>query len=141
MGAGSSPAPGTLVDPTYNSVADFRLPKSEILKKKAVFDSLFTNGKSVVFFPIKILWTENQSFGVAFIAPRKAFKKAHDRNRIKRLLREGYRLHKNLLNLHNKNIAVLFIYIGKKLPRWSEIDQAFKKIVQELPSKIEETQI
>ncbi|GCD77799.1 hypothetical protein JCM31826_12810 [Thermaurantimonas aggregans] len=141
MGAGSSPAPGTLVDSTFNSVADFRLPKSQILKKKAVFDALFADGKSAVFFPIKILWLENQPFGVAFIAPRRAFKKAHDRNRIKRLLREGYRLHKNLLDLHNKNIAVLFIYIGKKMPLWAEIDEAFKKMVQELPSKIEETQI
>lgn len=121
-------------------MAGFRLPKSQIIKKKAVFDALFSNGKSAIFFPVKILWIENQPFGVAFVVPRKSFKKAHDRNRIKRLLREGYRLHKNLFALHNKNIAVLFIYMGKKMPTWAEINLAFDKMAQDLPKIFEESQ-
>ncbi|MFN3952172.1 MAG: ribonuclease P protein component [Thermaurantimonas sp.] len=121
---------------TTDAVVNYRLQKSEIIRKKSVFDALFSNGRSAVFFPIKVIWTHHPEWGVAFSVPKKNFRKAHDRNRIKRLLREGYRLNKNLLPVHNKNLALLFIYIGKKQPFWSEIDTAFKKMAQELPAKL-----
>ena len=64
-----------------------------------------------------------------FGASTKNFGRAVDRNRIKRVSREAYRLQKeslyNNLKKSNKHLAVFFIYIGKELPDYHE---AYKKI-------------
>jgi ribonuclease P protein component len=114
-------------------VPDFRLSKAELIKKKTEFELLFSNGASKVIFPLKVLFVNNPSRRVAFAVPKRVFKKAHDRNRIRRLMREGYRLNKNLLPQGNNDFLMLFIYIGKKLPTWSEIDLSFKKLAREFP--------
>ncbi len=66
------------------------------------------------------------------------FRKAVDRNRIKRLLRECYRLNK--LSLHeriqqsNKPIAVFFLYTGKELPEYALLDEKMKVVITKLES-------
>lgn len=64
-----------------------------------------------------------------FSVSARHFKKAVDRNRIKRLMREAYRLQKNNLRVkleeNNKNLAVFFIFTGNQLPQYDEV---FKKI-------------
>lgn len=65
----------------------------------------------------------------AFSVSSKSFKKAVQRNRIKRLMREAYRLQKkflqNELELNKKNLAVFIIYTGNTLP---EFEDVFKKM-------------
>lgn len=64
-----------------------------------------------------------------FTVSTRHFKKAVDRNRIKRLMRESYRLQKNNLKItleeNHKNLAMFFIYTGNKLPEYEEV---FEKI-------------
>lgn len=64
-----------------------------------------------------------------FTVSSRLFKKAVDRNRIKRLMRESYRLQKNNLKISleekHKNLAVFFIYTGKELPNYNNV---FEKI-------------
>jgi len=66
------------------------------------------------------------------------FRKAVDRNRIKRLLRECYRLNKLPLHekskLSNKPLAVFFIYIGKELPEYAVLDEKMKAVITKLES-------
>jgi len=102
--------------------------KQEKLKSRKAISSLFAEGQQFTIFPIKVYWqsaTTENVLQVGISVGSKHFKKAVDRNRIKRLIREAYRLQKNQLNEHlihaNKNLTFFVIYIGKDLPDYKEI--------------------
>ena len=78
---------------------DFTFRKQEKLKHKKLIEILFSEGKSISVFPLRIVFLENDHDGnkllqVGFSVPKRLIKKAVDRNRIKRQLREVYRLNK-----------------------------------------------
>ncbi|MCL6274214.1 ribonuclease P protein component [Muricauda sp. 2012CJ35-5] len=111
------------------------LGKNEKLKSKILFEQLFTAGKSINAFPVKLLYAncefEHVNFKVAVVAPKKKFKSAIKRNRIKRLLRESYRRNKSLLfNNVEGNFAFLFLYLGNKMPSANEVDNAVIQLLQ-----------
>ncbi len=123
--------------------AKYTYHKTEKLKSRKLIDGLFTGGKSFSVFPIKVFYmflpdatTQPVQAGVGVSA--RNFRKAVDRNRIKRLLRECYRLNK--LSLHeriqqsNKPIAVFFLYTGKELPEYALLDEKMKVVITKLES-------
>jgi len=101
---------------------DFSFSKDEKLKSKKVIDSLFSNGKSVAKYPLRLVYieaTDEQKvplkMGVS--VSKKHFKHAVDRNYFKRVLRECYRLNKNILipNLNKKYSAMFFYQTSDRL--------------------------
>nr|WP_299386255.1 ribonuclease P protein component [Allomuricauda sp.] len=113
----------------------------EKLKSKKLFEHLFTEGKSIKSFPIKLLYAqcdfEDVPIKVGVVAPKKKFRNAVHRNRIKRLMRESYRLNKHLLfNNVEGNFAFLFLYLGNKMPNANEVEKAMVGLLETFLKKV-----
>ena len=106
---------------------------------------LFSEGKTIAAYPIRAIYlftSSPQPLQAGFTVSSKNFKKAVDRNRIKRLMREAYRLQKT--ELHDKLVAgeksliIFFIYTGKELSDqatvYAKISSALKATVNECAS-------
>lgn len=118
--------------------------RNEKLKSRKGVDALFARGKTVSVFPIRYYYrfsggAEESGLQVGVTVSKKHFKRAVDRNRIKRLLREAYRLQKgSLLSLlHEKRIAgsLFFIYVDKTLPSFPLIFETMTKCLEGLAKK------
>jgi ribonuclease P protein component len=150
----------------------FTLGKKERLKSRKQIDHLFKQGKSFSIFPYKVYYVLNPIkttqhpealtnsrlplslklqgasptrdsrllFGVG--AGTRNFKKAVDRNRIKRLTREAYRLQKNILQQKllesEKQLNVFFIYTGKEMPDYLLIKEKTTQILNRLLKIVDE---
>lgn len=120
-------------------------PKHEKLKSKTTIDLLFSEGKSVSKYPLRLVYVpvtdDNQEkikFGVS--VSKKYFKKAVDRNYFKRVLRECYRLNKSILIEHiQQPYAVMFFYQTKEKLSYNEIQektvQLFEKFVTSISAE------
>ena len=114
----------------------FTYPKKEKLKSKTTIDLLFSEGNSVSKYPLRLVYVENKEenaelikFGVS--VSKKYFKKAVDRNYFKRVLRETYRLNKNLLIDHlEKPHAFMFFYQSKERLSYQEIEEKTIQLFQ-----------
>lgn len=117
-------------------------PKSEKLKSKNTIDLLFSEGKSVAKYPLRLVYVavdlgENLSIKMGVSVSKKYFKKAVDRNYFKRVLRETYRLNKNRLLDHlGQPYAFMLLYQSKDRLSYEEINnktiQLFEKFLATL---------
>ena len=117
------------------------LPKEIKLKSKKRIGQLFEDGKSVKSYPILLAYKTNESlessFQVGFSVSKRNFKHAVDRNRIKRLLREYFRKNKYLFTFsEEKQFLFMFIFIGKAMPNYKEIEKAMEKIARKFKEQI-----
>lgn len=112
---------------------EFTLGKNERLKSRKQIEQLFKSGQRFVCPPFRIFYslqpgqhsTYKSPLQAGFGASSRNFKTAVDRNRIKRLAKEAYRLQKNVLQdklkEQNRKLNVFFIYTGKALPLYTEV--------------------
>ena len=111
-------------------------PKAEKLKSTKTIEHLFLEVKTHSKFPIKIFFLPKENIEAnlaAFAVPKRNFKSAVDRNRVKRQLRETYRLNKQLLDeIHGKKFVMLFLYLGKVKPQYAELEKAMVKLLKKL---------
>ena len=115
----------------------FTYPKNEKLKSRTTIDLMFTEGKSVSKYPLRLVYvpldsTEDVPLKMGVSVSKKHFKKAHDRNYFKRVLRETYRHHKHIIiNRLDKPYAFMFFYQTKDRLSFEEINtktiQLFEK--------------
>ncbi|WP_396156222.1 ribonuclease P protein component [Flavobacterium sp.] len=124
---------------------DFSYPAAEKLKSKKIIDLLFTEGKSVSKYPLRLVYVahdfgEDVPVKMGVSVSKKYFKKAVDRNYYKRVLRECYRLNKHLLiaNIDVKYCCMFFYQTNEKL-NYTEINektiQLFEKFVKTTQEK------
>ncbi len=118
----------------------YTFKKDEKLKSRKTIEQLFREGKSFSNFPFRVLWkfadNADAPLQTGFAVSSKHFKKAVDRNRIKRLMREAYRLQKNdlqiLLTQQHKQLAVFIIYVGTELPEYDLIFDKTTHVINRL---------
>ncbi len=122
----------------------FTLKPFEKLKSRKLIDQVFKEGTSFSHFPFRVIYLtpEDNKFYLqsAFSVGTKNFKRAVDRNRIKRLMREAYRLQKNLLKNDleekRKNLVLFIIYTGNELPLYENIRDKMASLLQRLQKKL-----
>lgn len=122
---------------------DLSFRKNERLCSKKIIDKLFVQGKSVFVFPVKIVYLETElpseyPVQAAFSVGKRNFKRAVQRNLIKRRMREAYRLNKSKFyeEIGEKQVAVFFIFTGKTIPEYTQIETAIKKGMKKLLSEM-----
>ena len=88
-------------------------------------------------YPVKLLWLplDQQDTRAGFAVAKRNFKSAVTRNKIKRLMREAYRLQKQEIQVHDKTFTLLFLYIGKDVASYKTIDKAVLGALKKLPRK------
>jgi ribonuclease P protein component len=116
------------------------LKKQEILKGKKNFDRLFVRGIRSDAGPLTAIRLEveknSEPLKAAFLVPVKSFSRAVERNRLRRQMREAYRLNKDLLadalKHRQTTLHLLFIYHSKSAEPFSAIQQSMVLILQRL---------
>lgn len=113
----------------------YTLGKQERLKSKKLIEKLYKEGSSVKAFPLRMVFlqTEHTSDYPAQIGvsvAKRNFKKAPDRNRLKRLMRESYRLQKEIV-YNNLEVPYVFMisYLGKEEKDYEEIYAKMNKLL------------
>ena len=126
---------------------DYCLGKENKLCSPKIIDDVFSTGLQVKSYPFIIKFKETSlpkdvSFQIVFSAPKRTFRKATERNRIKRLCKEAFRQHKHplddFLKNHNKQLALFLVYTTKEEISLSllggQTDKLIKKIISQLES-------
>ena len=124
----------------------YKLPRKNILRSQKTITGLFQPGFFVSSYPLRINYLfqpkpdSAPAFQVLFSVSKKRFKKATDRNRVKRLLREVYRLNQlqlKCLNLtEGQQLAMAMIYTGQEQLSFQAIQAAFLQCIQKMERKM-----
>ncbi len=111
------------------------LGKNERLKSKTEIELLFSEGKSIAKYPVRLVYRKT-SFNdevpvkVSVSVSKRHFKSAVDRNRIKRLMRECYRKNKYIVPNTTHQFTFMFLYSGKEMTEYRIIESKIKGILQ-----------
>ena len=141
----------TTEDDSPRSHQNQRLPKGERLYLREEIERLHSCGRSFVSYPIRIVWLaepiatetpgEQAQVAVMTSVAKRRFKHAVDRNRIKRMTRTAYRLHKAPLwqtaTQHHCTIRVALQSVAKTMPTYPELEQAVERAVARIVKEIE----
>lgn len=127
----------------------FTFSRNERLKSRKLISRLFREGHSYMAYPLRVVWlpvgpeeVQATGFGdapaqLAISVPKRSFKTAVQRNRLKRRIREAYRLNKtawyNKLAADGLHLALMLVYVGKEELTYEEIAGGVKKMVKKFP--------
>jgi ribonuclease P protein component len=118
--------------------------KDQRLKSVIVLDRAFTEGGKIKAFPILARYTDSSfesehPYQVATTVSKRRFRKAVSRNRIKRLMREAWRLEKHrleaLYTIGDTQQALVLIFVGKEIPSFEDCVHNIRKIIDVLLEK------
>lgn len=121
----------------------YTLGKSQRLKSRKRIDAIFKTGQKLNASPCKAFFTNtphsgknNPGLQLGVGVSKRFFKHAVDRNRIKRLMREAWRLQKQdlqqLLQQQNQSMQVFVIFTANELPQWPVIQEKMAIILNKL---------
>jgi ribonuclease P protein component len=115
--------------------------KKERLCSRKSIDALFEKGTSYNVYPVKVMYIEityntDHPVKAMFVVPKRNFKKAHDRNKLRRRMKESYRLNKSVFyqSIGLRKLQVAFIYTSRKAEEYSMINAAVTTILKKMGS-------
>ena len=123
----------------------FTLNASERLKSRKLMERVFKTGTRWNKFPFRVSFlidndTQDGIIKFGCSAPVRNFKKAVDRNRVKRLMKEAFRLEKHslteLLKPKNARLIIFVIYTSPDLPKFETIKTSMNELVLKLKDEI-----
>jgi ribonuclease P protein component len=121
----------------------FTLGKKERLKSRKLIAQLFSEGENFPFAPFRVYYlfcplsdSNSTPLQFAISVPAKNFKRAVDRNRIKRVIREAYRLQKTELQQKMKEkklqLNIFFVYTAKEFTELNKVMEKLKLILNKM---------
>lgn len=113
-------------------------PKTEKMCGAISIDNLYKKGKRFVVWPMRITYLPSDTTEVLIWASKSLFKKAIDRNQLRRLMREAYRLNKQLLIDADKHYQLAFNYVDKEKRDFQTVNKAMCKALKRLVNENEE---
>lgn len=120
------------------------LGKQERLKSKKLIEKLYSEGSSVKTFPLRLIYVQTEHTSdfpcqVGVSVAKRNFKLAVHRNRLKRLLRETYRLQKEIVyNNLDKPYVFMISYIGREEIKYEELYLKMEKLLMLFVNKVKE---
>ena len=120
---------------------NFKYSKKDKLKSKKRIEQLFTNGKAVTAYPLRLVYfktefEDNSTLKTGVSVSKRLHKTAVARNRIKRLLREAYRLNKPFyFNNSSASYAFMILYLSKDATTFNKIDKQMKLLFEKFLAK------
>lgn len=143
----------TTEEGTSRSLQNRRLPKGERLYLREEIERLHDRGHSFISYPIRIVWlaepiathspSEQAQVAVMTSVAKRRFKHAVDRNRIKRMTRSAYRLHKNPLwqaaLQHHCTVRLALQSVAKTMPTYPELEQAVEQAIARIVKEIDKS--
>ncbi|MEK7257232.1 MAG: ribonuclease P protein component [Bacteroidota bacterium] len=129
-------------------MAQFTFTKSERLKSAKTIARLFKEGQSFGVFPLRLVWLKVEEaksdapVQFSLTVPKKAFKTAVARNRLRRKIREAWRLNKHRLYRKmeaqggGRQLACMVIYTAKEDLPFAQIEQAMQVVISKFSKKI-----
>lgn len=117
----------------------YTLGKPSKLKGKINIQELFTTGKSIRKGALRMVYdldSNHDTIQIGFTVSKRFFKKAPDRNRVKRLMRESYRLQQQQLQFPiETGLKIMMIYQSSKMPDYEHVFKLVKSCIKDLNKK------
>ncbi len=122
------------------SIINNRFHKEERLCSRTQIELLFANNTFVTAYPVKLMYYPTPArllrpVQAMFVVPKRNFRRAHDRNKLKRRMREAYRLNKRLLYEkwpQDKCLSLAFLYTGRQQEDYARIEKAILQLIDGL---------
>ena len=117
--------------------------KEERLCSRSLMDRLYADGHRLLAFPFSVQWLAvegTQPCQIMIVAPKRRFRHAVDRNHVRRLTRECWRLRKpdfyTFLQEHNLCIALSLVYVNNEIMPYDQIGHKMDKLIAMLEQDI-----
>ena len=120
----------------------FTLPKEERLCSRKVLEELFEgSNKSIMAYPIRVVFQKTEETGIRIMVSvsKRFFKRAVKRNRIKRQLREAYRLNKHILKPSNGGINIAFLWTSNELLPTIKVMEKMQNLLTKINESVTDT--
>jgi ribonuclease P protein component len=137
----------------FGAAESFHMPtfsRHERLKSHTLIGRLFREGNSYIAYPLRVVWLpiaetdsaldffEENRAQLAISVPKRVFKTAVARNRLKRQTREAFRLHKDelykKLAVADRHIVLMLVLVAKEAVPYSEIEAGIRKMIKKFPA-------